>query len=623
MDRSANRTLAVIVHADIVGSTRLVQLDESVAHNRITQTFKRFKDVIRQYNGNVHEIRGDALVAEFSLASDALCASLEFQFRQKKYLEELNDEILPIARIGITLGEVVIADGTVTGSGVVLAQRIEQLARPGSVAIQGTIHDTVPRNLPFEYEDLGQNKLKGFDETIQVYQVSISSGQTIPKSNPPRYLKKSITFLVLVSIFFGISSIVYFHLLKPEVSSVKQDYQLNLPDKPSIAVLPFVNLSRDANQDYFSDGLSEDLITDLSKLSSIKVISRTSSFAFKGENTDVRDIGKALGVTHIIEGSVRKDGKLVRISTQLVDTETGQHLWAERFDRKQDDIFLVIDEVIQQIVKALSIRLSDTELIDLEKHVTSNFEAYDLFLKGQRVSVQFSKPAINEAVTLYRQAIQLDPDYAHAYGALAVARIRQFFLGHAENPVRMKDRALELALKAATMDPSSHQIQWSLGYIHMYRKEFQQAAEAAKRAINLSPNYADGYALLALIKNNEGQADEALSLIEKAKSLNPYYTWDYIYQIGRAHYAKGEYEKAASYLNQAIERNEDVGYPRLFLAASYVHLDRLDDAEWEIEQLKMLRPHFSYSFVKNGVPIENQQLLDRFLADVKTAGLTE
>ena len=255
--------------------------------------------------------------------------------------------------------------------------------------------------------------------------------------------------------------------------------------------------------------------------------------------------------------------------------------------------------------------------------VPASFEAYDRFLKGQQVSVNFSEESTAQAVELYREAIRLDPDYAHAYGALAVARIRQFLQGFTDSPGRMKDRALELAQKAAALDPQSHQVQWSLGYVHMYRREFDEAVFAAERAISLSPNYADGYALLALVKNNLGQAEEVIPLIEKAKRLNPHYTWDYIYQLGRAYYVLGDYEKAVSHLLQALERNQSAGYPRLFLAASYVNLGRMDDAEWEIAQMQMAHPEYTYPHLQKTVPIGNKALFDRLFNDLKKAGITE
>jgi adenylate cyclase len=535
----------------------------------------------------------------------------------------------PEIRVGIAMGEVVVADNTVTGAGVVLAQRVEQLANPGGLCISSAVQESISRRLPVEFNNLGEQTLKGFDNPVKVFSVKLKPGEMVPppqsRSQPRLHqnFRKQYGLVIVVLIIIGVS--IYFAYMggQQEDPTSMDQMSLPIPDKPSIAVLPFANNSNDPDQEYLSDGISGDIITDLSKIKGLTVIARNSSFNFRDKTTTVQEIGKNLGVNYILEGSVQKSGNRLRVTAQLVDAKTGHQLWAERFDHGLIDIFSLQDEITREIISALSIRLSVDEQKHLGGNVPTSFEAYDLFLRGQQVSVNFSEEAIAQAVELYRQAIRLDPVYAHAYGALAVARIRQFLIGFTDTPARMRDRALELARRAADMDPGSHQIQWSLGYIHMYRKEFDEALLAAESAISLSPNYADGYALLALVKNNLGQADEVIPLIEKAMVLNPHYTWDYIYQLGRAYYTLGEYEKAVSYLQQALERNESAGYPRLFLAASYVNLGQVDEAEWEITQAQMAHPEYTYAHLQKTVPIGNKKLLDRFFSDLRTAGLTE
>jgi len=392
--------------------------------------------------------------------------------------------------------------------------------------------------------------------------------------------------------------------------------------KPTIAVLPFVNISNNPDQEYLSDGISESLIIDLSRLSGLTVVARQSSFTHRKRGASTEDIGRDLGAKYILDGSVQSEGNRLRISAQLVEAETGHQLWANRFDKRFDNIFSIQDEITREIIKALSIRLdSDEHGSTINSHPAS-FEAYDLFLRGQRVSVEFSDEAISEAIRLYRDAIKLDPNYAHAYGALAVTRIREYLMGFSDTPVLTQDRALELASKAAEIDSTSHQIQWSLGYVHLYRKEFPEGEAASKRSIELSPSYADGYSLLALFKNNLGMSAEAIPLIEKAMKLNPHYTWDYIYQLGRANYTLGDYAKAVDYLMQALERNEAAGYPRLFLAAAYVNLDSTDDAEWELELLETYHPEYlSRAYLQKTMPIGDPELMDRLLQDLERAGL--
>jgi len=621
--------LAVILHADVAGSTQLVQQDEQLAHERIQDAFRRFSDTIGKYHGRVQELRGDALLAEFDRPSDAVSATLSFQSNHSKFLSSLEEDLKPEIRVGIAMGEVVVADNTVTGAGVVLAQRVEQLANPGGICISSAVQESISKRLPVEFNNLGKQALKGFDDSVNVFSVKLKPGEMIspPQSRSQTRLhqnfRKQYGLVIIVLIIIGVSIYFAYKDGQQEDPASIDKMSLPIPDNPSIAVLPFANNSIDADQEYLGDGISGDIITDLSKIKGLTVIARNSSFNFRDKTTTVQEIGKNLGVSYILEGSIQKSGNRLRVTAQLVDAKTGHQLWAERFDHGLTDIFSLQDEITREIISALSIRLSVDEQKHLGGNVPTSFEAYDLFLRGQQASVDFSEETIAQAVELYREAIRLDPNYAHAYGALAIARIRQFFMGFTDTPTRMRERALELARKAADMDPGSHQIQWSLGYIHMYRKEFDEALQAAESAVSLSPNYADGYALLALVKNNLGQADEVIPLIEKAIVLNPHYTWDYIYQLGRAYYALGEYEKAVSYLLQALERNESAGYPRLFLAASYVNLGQVDDAEWEITQAQVAHPEYTYSHLQKTVPIGNKKLLDRFFSDLRTAGLTE
>lgn len=299
MSDAPSRKLAVILHADVVGSTGLVQLDESLAHQRIQDTFRRFSETIATYGGIAHEIRGDALVAEFSKVSDAVSASTEFQVANTTYNADLTDELRPVVRIGIAMGEVVIADNTITGEGVILAQRLEQLADPGGVCLQGAAYETVPKHLAFVYENMGEHQLKGFHEPVRVYAV-IGRSQAI---TPTR--RKA---------------------LAPD-----------LEGKPSIAVLPLTNISGDPEQEYFADGITEDIITELSKIHGLLVISRNSTFTYKGKATKAQDVCRDLGVRYVLEGSVRKAGGQVRITAQLIDGVSGGHLWAERYDRALAD----------------------------------------------------------------------------------------------------------------------------------------------------------------------------------------------------------------------------------------------------------------------------------------------
>jgi len=624
--------LVVILHADVVGSTVLVQYDETLAHQRIQDSFRRFSETIEAYDGVTRELRGDALVAEFDHASDAVCAGIAFQADNAQINATLEDDVRPEVRIGISMGEVVIADNTVTGAGVVLAQRLEQLADPGGMCIQDAAYQSVPKRLPFEYESLGEQEVKGFEEPVRAYRVALKSGMSIPSPDLPSGTRETksvwrrVAGAVVVLLIVVGGGFAWWQPWKPEFEPASVERMaFPLPDKPSIAVLPFTNMSGDAEQEYFVDGITEDLITDLSKLSGLRVVARNSTFTYKGQSPDLREVGRDLNVRYVLEGSVRKASGKLRITAQLVDASNGYHLWAERYDRNLEDIFALQDEVTQKIVTALSVTLTGQEKEQLARAATNNFEAYELFLRGQRYFRSLTKDDNALAQEMYKRAIGLDPTFARAYGALAVTYGVDIRRGWSNHPAETLDRALELAQKAVALDGSSPQVQWALGYVYLFKKQYQQAIDALQLAVRLAPNYADGYGLLALINNQLGQseAEEAIRLIRKAMTLNPHYTFDYPYNLGRAYYTVGRYAEAVEALQEATERNEAALNPHLFLAASYVRLRQQDDAEWEIDQIDVLDPEYTISKYANTSRIRDKDQLNSLLNDLRRAGLPE
>ena len=395
MANTPSRKLAVIMHADVVGSTNLVRRNETLAHRRIKDAFLRFSKTIESYGGIAHELRGDALVAEFARASDAVCATVSFQGENTSVNASLEDDLRPQLRVGIAMGEVVVADNTITGTGVVLAQRLEQIAEPGGVCMQGAAYETVPRRLPFTYESLGEQLLKDFDEPVRAYAVRLAPGESLPS---------------------------------PE-SSDSQKSGLEPSEKPSIAVLPFVNLSGEPEQEYFSDGITEDIIIELSRFPTLFVIARHSSFSLKGQIADVKEVAQRLGVKYVAEGSVRKAGQRVRISVELADARTGEQIWADRYDRALDDIFAVQDEVARMIVSALSGRVARAELLGSERKPTNNLTAYDYFLRGNMHFYRLTHEDNSRAREMFQRATAVDPSFARAHARLGATYNIDAFMG--------------------------------------------------------------------------------------------------------------------------------------------------------------------------------------------------
>jgi TolB-like protein/class 3 adenylate cyclase len=394
-----SRKLAVILHADVVGSTSLVQKNETLAHERIQAAFHQFSEAIKSYGGITRELRGDALVAEFDRASDAVAAALAFQVSNGELNATLDDGIQPQLRMGISLGEVVIADNTITGAGVVLAQRLEQLADSGGVVVQGSVSETVPTRMPFEFESMGEMTLKGFDHPVRAFAARLRPGEELPE---------------------------------PETDATPKTAEpkgLQVPDKPSIAVLALNNMSGDPEQEYFSDGITEDIITELSRFSILYVVARHSSFAFKGEKVDIKEVAEKLGVQYVVEGSVRRVGNRARITAQLIDAETGKHIWGERYDRELDDIFAVQDEVTRAIVATIAAQLGKTVSENAARKTTTSIKSYEYILQANRKYYRFNPDDNIAAAQLYQKAIERDPQFSRAYAGLANTCTTDYFLG--------------------------------------------------------------------------------------------------------------------------------------------------------------------------------------------------
>ena len=588
-----SRKLAVIVHADVAGSTALVQRDETRAHKRITEAFQRFSSIIQDYGGTVREIRGDALVAEFARASDAVCASLNFQYAHEEHLLTLSDEIKPTVRIGVSLGEVVFADNTVTGPGVVLAQRVEQIAKPGGVCLQGAVYEAVPRRLPFDYENLGEQKVKGFEEPVRVYAIGLKDGESIPEPERSkdtfRWWKPAVAAVVVMAVIV----LGWFRPWEPQVEPASiERMAFPLPDKPSIAVLPFTNMSDDAQQEYFVDGMTEDLITDLSKLSGLFVIARNSVFTYKGKPVKVQQVAEELGVRYVLEGSVRRVGGLVRINAQLIDATTGGHVWAERYDGSLADVFTLQDKVARNIVAALAVSMTDEEQAQRSRQDTDNADAYDAFLQGWAHYQLRTPEDLAKAVPYLEEAIRLDSNYARAHAALASvywdAWNNNWVKSLNVRPLQARTLVVE-HLKEAMKSPTSlaHSLKSRLltGSVQRY----EEAVSEAQQAVALDTNDATAYAALANALIFAGRPAEGAASVRKAMRLDPHYPPSYLIILGRTQFELERFEDAVETFERAVKRNLDNKWAWIYLAATYGHLGREKEGQLAMETFNVFR----------------------------------
>ena len=577
-----SRKLAVILHADVVDSTSLVQQNEALAHKRIQATFHKFSETIKSYGGTAREIRGDALVAEFDRASDTVSAALAFQDLNAKFNSTLDDDIQPQLRIGISLGEVIIADNTLTGAGVVLAQRLEQLAEPGGVVVQGSVSDTVPIRMPFEFESLGEQVVKGFDQPVRAFSVSLRPGEDFP--TPELDLPSSSAEKEYSNTMAELSLDSYEALIGE---------RLELPVEPSIAVLPFKNVSGDPDQEFFADGMSEDIITILTRVPDLIVIARNSTLVYKGRVIDIRQVGRELGVRHVLEGSIRKSNERIRVSAQLVNTLSGDTIWAEQYDRILENIFDIQDEITRNIVVELQVKLGTGELSRLTASGTGNIQAWE-FVMQAGVLVEAHSPDDTElARQLTKRALELDKNYSHAWVILGWVYWQESVFKWSSDPERSMQMAYEAAQKAISVDADHLSAYSLLGSIYMVRGDKSEAIEMCRKAIEISPGNSYSVAYLANVLIDIGQITEGIQKMKRAIRLCPFPPVWYFMLLGIGYHLSGNNEAAIIALSLALKRDSNSYFARLWLASTLVEMGRLDEARAVSQAAFEIEPNFS------------------------------
>jgi len=619
----SKRRLAAILAADVVGYSRLMSEHEERTLRVLNERLAAFQQLIPRYSGRIFGGAGDSVIAEFSSSVEAVRCALEIQHALDLLNTKAPEDEQMRFRIGIHVGDIIVEGDNLMGEGVNIAARLESLADPGGINVSGDVYNQVRRKVDAEFADLGPQPLKNIPEPMRTFRVTGGGTHSVSQSqSEPTRPARVTTGLRRPTVVTGIGAILAIAIIG--WLFVQRTDTVPAGSSLSIAVLPFANISGDPEQEYFVDGITEDIITDISRLSGLKVIAWNTSSTYKGKTLPPQEIGRELSVAYVLNGSVRKAGDRLRITAQLVDTSNGDNVWAERYDRNYTEVFALQDDVTRKIVGALAVKLTEKEQAQLGHKGTDNISAYDAFLRGQKFALQRTREGNEQARESYRRALELDPTYARAYGALAVTLTRDFRNGWTDMSLdEARARALELAQKAASLDSSSPQVQWALGYVYVNRKQYDEAAAAARQSVALSPNYADGYGLLAYISNFQGNAEDAIRYTQKAMALNPYYTYEYPWNLGRAFYTMGRYTEAIDALKQALEHNTNARYPRLFLAAAYVKLGRQEEAEWEIEQIRVLNPDMTITHLASTFPTQDEVQLKTFLADLRKAGMPE
>jgi adenylate cyclase len=629
------RKLTTIFRADVAGYSRLMGEDEAATVKTLEQYKGIMSELIRQHRGRVVDSPGDNLLAEFTSVVDAVQCAVATQKELHARNTELPENRKMRFRIGVNLGDVIEEESRIYGDGVNIAARLESLAEPGGICISKTAFDQIETKLPFGYSYLGEQTVKNISKPVGAYRVLMEPRVTKERGAgfKAQSTRRRVAFIGLASVlvivaggalwqFFQRSAPV--HQASPSTEKADpQKMAYALPDKPSIAVLPFVNMSEDKSQEYFSDGLTEEIITALSKTPKLFVIARNSTFTYKGMPLNVQQVSRELGVRYILEGSVRRTGDQLRITAQLVETTTGNHLWAERYDRRMKDIFAIQDEITMKIVNALEVKLTKGEQARLTEIGTTNLEAYLKVLQGTEHAWRANRADNNTALELFKEAIAIDPDYAIAYARLAWAYWIEVWLGFGKSPEESIRQGLESAQKAISLNDSLPLAHNALAGFHLLKREHRKAISEGQKTIILNPNWAEGYMWLGQNLVFAGKPEEAISNLEIAIRLDPFARSAYFHILGMAYREAGRYEEAIAACQEAIRRQSNNVFAHLILASTYIMVGREPEARVEAAEILRINPKFSLERFAKVRPHIDPENTARFVDALRKVGLPE
>ena len=538
-----------------------------------------------------------------------MCAALAFQSSHSQVLEQLDDEIIPKIRIGVSLGEVIFADGQVTGAGVVLAQRVEQLAEPGGLCITGAIHEALPQHIPVDQEDLGEQQVKGFDEAVRVYTVRLKEGAGLPEPtvvSAPRESKVTQFVLVaaVVVLICGGALLAWIQPWQPdfEPASVEK-MAFPLPNKPSIAVLPFDNYLDEEQLKFFTDGLTENIISALSKVDGLLVIARNSAATYKDKPVNVKQVAEELGIQYVLEGSVQKSGDQLRITTKLVDAIKGHNLWSDRFDRKADDVFVIQDEITKRVITELQVELTEGENARIAARGTNNLQAWLLRTEGYGELIKFTRESQIRARELFEAAHKADPTWALPLGSIALTHWYEARMGFSKSREESIRQGVEAAERAIELQPEESAGYFALGNLMALINEPEKGIELRRKAMELAPNSFNTVAGLAIRLSEANQEQEAVELFERAIRLSPKHPWWMEFGYGFALHLVGRKEDAIEAYKQGISAGAKNAHPRARLAAVYADLVRLDEVKAAIDDALQIDSQFTIAKYLKSYPL--------------------
>ncbi len=580
------RRLAAILAADVVGYSRLMETDETGTLAQLKSIRKELVDPkIEEHGGRVVKTTGDGLLIEFSSAVDAVQHAVEIQRAMIKRNEDVPGDRRMDFRVGINLGDIIIDGDDIHGDGVNIAARLEGLCGPGEVFVSGTVHDQVEGKLASTFDDLGEQTIKNITKPVRVYRARTEAAE--------------------------------------DTAQAETGLALPLPDKPSIAVLPFENMSGDPEQDFFVDGVVEDILTTLSRIEYLFVIARNSSFTYKGKAVDVRTVGRELGVRYVVEGSARKSGNRVRVTAQLLDCRDGHHVWADRFDGDLDDVFDLQDRITEEIVTALDVKLTAGEQVRLWRKRSGDLKAYEHFIRGRNLHLEFSRDAHWRAIAELEQSIEISPQYWDAWVFLGYAHNMAARFRWSDDPERSMETAEACVQKALEGDPSLPDAHSLAGAIALSKGEYDQAIEAGRRAVQLGPNNPDCHHVFAMTQCWSGNHRAAVDLEHQALRLNPLGPANSLVELGRAYFHLARYHEAGKALRRVIEQQSRWLAARTLLLAVCVESGDEVEAGKQKSEILTINPKFSIGRYVRLLPYRNEIDLDKLVGALRKAGLPE
>jgi adenylate cyclase len=627
-ENATQRKLTAILSADVQGYSRLMGEDDESTVNTITAYRKIIAGLIQEHQGRVVDTPGDNILAEFSGALNAVNSAIEIQQKLETENGKLPANRRMDFRIGINLGDVLHKEDRIYGDGVNVAARIESLADPGGVCISRGVFDQVKKKVRQGFEYMGEHTVKNISEPVRIYRILFQpefEGKVIEESaNRKARLQKSyaISIVAILICSGALLWFFYFRSIPIEPASIEK-MAYPLPEKPSIAVLPFENLSGDSSHEFFNDGLTEEIITILSKSPKIFVIARNSTDPYKNRSIKIQKVSEELGVRYVLEGSVRKDGNRTRITVQLIDAIKGHHLWAERYDRDVKDTFAVQEEISKKILTALEVNLTEGEQATMMAKGTSNGEAYIKVLQSAYYRRRLNAEDNAKARRLAEEAIAMDPEYAFAYTTLSRTHVVDVWLRTTKSPRESFTTAMDLAEKALSIDDSLADAYDILGNILVLKRNYDQGINHLERAIELEPNGADFQAPMGMALNLADHSQEAIQVLLKAIRLNPNPPSWYLHNLAVAYNFVENYDEAIFWGEKAVKLNPKSLLGHYILCAIYSSADRIEDAKREASEVLKINPKFSVSKVEKTNPLKNESVKKRYFDSLRKAGLPE